>query len=133
MVALLMAGRLSDRLQRRKPFVIRACGLMAIGMALFACFPSWQMVLVATVILGLGFGTYVSSDLALASQLLPEAKQHGKDIGLINTAIFLPMLIAPLLAEVTLGQGHSYPLLFGLIALGTILAAVLMVPIKQVR
>jgi MFS family permease len=133
LVASLIAGRLSDRLQRRKPFVIGASGLMAIGMALFACFPSWQMVLVATVILGLGFGTYLSVDLALASQLLPEAKQHGKDIGLINTAIFLPMLIAPLLAGVALGQGHSYPLLFGLIVLGTILAAVLIVPIKQVR
>ena len=132
LVASLIMGRLSDRLQRRKPFVIGASGLMAIGMALFACFPSWQMVLVATVILGLGFGTYLSVDLALASQLLPEAKQHGKDIGLINTAIFLPMLIAPLLAGVTLGHEHGYTVLFGLIALGTVLAAGLILPIRQV-
>ena len=133
LVASLIMGRLSDRLQRRKPFVIGASGLMTVGMALFACFPSWQMVLVATVILGLGFGTYLSVDLALASQLLPEAKQHGKDIGLINTAIFLPMLIAPLLAGVTLGYEHGYTVLFGLIALGTVLAAGLILPIQQVR
>ena len=91
------------------------------------------MVLAAIAVLGLGFGAYLSSDLALASQLLPEARQYGKDIGLMNTAIFLPMLIAPLLVAITLGHDHGYTLLFGLIALGTVLAAGLILPIRQVR
>jgi MFS family permease len=134
LVASLLCGALSDRLQRRKPFVIGASIILSLGMLLLACFPGWTTVLVAIVILGTGFGAYLSSDLALASQLLPEAKQHGKDIGLINTAIFVPMLLAPLLAGITLGQGYgSYSLLFGIIAVGAILAAVLILPIKQVQ
>jgi hypothetical protein len=52
----------------------------------------------------------------------------------VNTAIFLPMLLAPLLAGATLGQGHgSYSLLFGIIAVGAILAAELILPIKHVQ
>jgi MFS family permease len=129
----LLSGFLSDRLQRCKPFVIGASITTAIGMLLLACFPIWQVVLLSIAVLGVGFGMYLSSDLALASQLLPEAGQYGKDIGLINTAIFLPMLLAPLLAALTLGSGQHYTLLFGLIALGAVLAAIVILPIRQVR
>lgn len=71
--------------------------------------------------------------LALASQLLPTARNRGKDFGLINTAIFLPMLLAPGLAGIALSLFQSYAVLFSVIAVGTILAAALILPIKSVR
>lgn len=133
LAASLVCGKLSDWMQYRKPFVIGSSVLMAAGLLLFAFFPVWKMVLVASVILGLGFGGYLAVDLALASQLLPEAKNRGKDMGLINTAIFLPMLVAPGLAGIALSWLHSYVVLFAVIALGTILAALLILPIQSVR
>lgn len=133
LVASLICGRLSDKLQLRKPFVIGSSVLMAVGMLVLAFFPVWSMVLVGTVILGAGFGGYVSSDLALASQLLPEARDRGKDFGLMNAAIFLPMVVAPLLAAFTLGLFHSYTLLFAIIAVGAVIAALLIRPIRSVR
>ena len=88
---------------------------MTVGLRLLAFFPLWQIVLIGAVILSVGFGGYLAFDLALASQLLPEAKSRGNHIGFMNTAIFLPMLLAPGIAG------------------GTVLAAVLILPITSVR
>jgi MFS family permease len=129
----LVCGKLSDHVQRRKPFVIGASLTMAAGVFLLAFVPIWHIVLVADVVLGLGFGGYLGVDLALASQLLPAARHRGKDFGLINTAIFLPMLLAPAIAGLALSLLHSYAVLFSVIAVGTTLAAGLILPIKSVR
>jgi MFS family permease len=133
LVSSLVCGKLSDLLQRRKLFVIGSSLTMTVGLLLLAIFPVWTIVMIAAGIFGLGFGGFLAVDLALASQLLPTAQDHGKDLGLMNVAIFLPMLVAPLLAGIALSQFHSYPILFVSIAVGTVLAAGLTIPIKQVR
>ena len=133
LVASLFGGILSDKMQRRKLFVIVASIIMTVGLLLYAFFPTWAMVIVATVVLGLGMGVFLAVDLALASQVLPKAADRGKDMGIINTAIFLPMILSPLVAGVTLSALHSYLALFSLLAVGTLFSAVLIVPIKSVR
>jgi MFS family permease len=133
LVSSLVCGKLSDILQRRKVFVIASSLVMTVGLLLIAFFPVWNMILVAAVILGIGFGGYLSVDLALASQLLPVERDHGKDIGLMNSAIFVPMLIAPFIAGVAVSGLHSYLIFFVVIAVGTILAAILIRPIKSVQ
>lgn len=57
----------------------------------------------------------------------------GNRIGIINTTIFLPILLSPALAGITLGVWHSYLALFSLLAVATLLAAVCILPIKSVR
>ena len=133
LVASLVGGMLSDKLQRRRLFVIVASLIMTVGLLLYAFFPTWTMVIVATVVLGLGMGVFLSVDLALASQVLPRAEDRGKDMGIINTAIFLPMILSPIIAGVTLSALHSYVVLFSLLAVGTLLSAILVLPIKSVR
>ena len=133
LVASLFGGILSDKMQRRKLFVIVASIIMTVGLLLYAFFPTWAMVIVATVVLGLGMGVFLSVDLALASQVLPRAEDRGKDMGIINTAIFLPMILSPIIAGVTLSALHSYVVLFSLLAVGTLLSAILVLPIKSVR
>ncbi len=123
-VASLVGGMISDKLQRRKLFVIVASVIMTVGLLLYAFFPSW---------VGVGFGVFLAVDLALATQVLPAATDRGKDIGIINAAIFVPMILSPLIAGITLGALHSYLPLFALLAVGTLIAAVLIVPIKSVR
>ncbi len=132
-VSSLVCGKLSDRFQRRKVFVIGSSLVMTVGLLLFAFFPVWNMILVATAILGIGFGGYLSVDLALASQLLPVERDHGKDIGLMNSAIFLPMLIAPIIAGIAVSTLHSYLIFFVVLAIATTLAAALIRPIKSVK
>jgi MFS family permease len=126
-VALLAAGSvlgaLSDRTGRRKPFVIGSAVAMAVAAAMLAASPTWGMALAAAPLLGAGFGTYWSAGPALLTQVLPAAVHRGKDVGLINIAYNLPLVVAPLAAGVVLGLMNSYQALFALAAIVTILAA----------
>ena len=50
--------------------------------------------------------------------MLPAAVDRGKDVGLINMAYNLPLVVAPLAAGVVLGLMNSYPALFALAGRG---------------
>jgi MFS family permease len=132
-IASMVGGIISDRLQRRKLFVIVASVIMMIGLLIYAFFPTWSMVLVGTMFLGGGFGIYIAVDFALASQVLPAAEDRGKDIGIVNAAIFVPMILSPILGGITLGMLHGFVVLYVLLAVGALVASVLIVPIKSVR
>jgi MFS family permease len=119
----LVLGTLSDRLERRKPFVIGSAAVMATAAAILAASPTWTFALVAAPLLGAGFGTYWAAAPALLTQLLPAAADRGKDVGLINIGYNLPLVVAPLIAGVVLGLMDSYPALFALAGVVTIMAA----------
>ncbi len=106
---------------------------MAGGLLLYAFFPIWSMLLVGSTLVGIGFGTYLAVDFALASQVLPTAADRGKDIGIVQATIYIPTILSPVVAGIALGLFHSYPVLYTLLAAGTLIAAVLIVPIKSVR
>jgi len=106
---------------------------MALGLLLYAFFPTWSMVLVGTAVMGCGFGIYVAVDLALASQVLPKAADRGKDIGIFNAAVFVPMILSPVVAGLALGLLHSFLALFVGLAVAALIASVLIAPIRSVR
>jgi MFS family permease len=131
LVTLLFAGLLSLKLQRYKGFVmVSSLIMMAGGLVVYACFPVWSMVMIATVILGISMGLLLSVDLALACQLVPTATDRGKDSGLINMAIFLSMILSPIIGAITLGTIHRYLILFSSLAMAPVIAAVLIFLLK---
>ena len=69
-IASLVGGIVSDKLLRRKLFVIVASMITTGGLLLYAFFPIWSMLLVGSALVGVGVGTYVAVDFALASQVL---------------------------------------------------------------
>jgi MFS family permease len=133
MVATLISGRLSDRFQRRKIFVVIASVIVALGLLILGFFPSWTMILVACSVVGSGFGISTSVSLALIIQVLPSAHNRAKDLGVLNIANTLPQSLAPLVAALFITQFHSYPALFIASALITLLSGILIQRIKSVR
>jgi MFS family permease len=135
-VALLIAGAacgtLSDRSGRRKPFIMGSATVMALAAAILAASPTWHMALVAAPLLGAGYGTYWAAAPALLTQVLPAAADRAKDLGLINIAYSLPLVVAPLVAGVVLGLMNSYPALFALAGLVTIIAAATVSRVRSV-
>lgn len=127
------SGWLSDRLQRRKPFVIVASLMMAIAMGLLALVPAWTTVLIVGALFGSGFGIFASSDVALATQVLPSQSDRGKDMGLILAAGALPALLFPVLSFVAFGLLNGYPALFGIAAVACACGALFMYGIRSVR
>jgi MFS family permease len=132
-VSAFLGGFFSDRFKRRKPFVIAASTFMALGLFVFALFPSWTAAIIAEAILGLGFGAYGSVDQALATQVLPSERDRAKDMGMINIANILPQTLGSALAIPILSLTHSYSLLFALTGLITLAGSWVVVGIKSVR
>ena len=93
-----VAGRRSDRSgRRRRPIVIGGC-LMATATVLVAARPMWPALLVAAVVLGIGFGIYLSIDQALVTQVLPSAADRARSLGVITVASSAGQAAAPALA-----------------------------------
>ncbi|MBD8736674.1 MFS transporter [Sphingomonas sp. CFBP 13706] len=133
------SGVLSDRLGRRKPLVFIASLIMALAVAmpLFAPTPGGMMAY--AVLIGLGYGAFMSVDLALMTQVLPKAREGeedatGKDLGILTTAINVPQILSPVMAAMLLSlTGNSYPTLFIVSGLFVIAGSFLVLPIRSVR
>jgi MFS family permease len=133
MVTAVIAGPWSDRLGRRKPFVIGSSVLIALAGLTMAFFPVWTGALVGAAILGVGFGAYQAVDFALLTQVLPQAADRGKDMGVINVAASLPQVFATGLAFLAVTYFGGYFTLFITAAVMGLLGAVFVVKIKGVR
>lgn len=92
-----LAGRWSDRIGRRKPFLIGFAALAALGLAGLAAAPDWNMAAAAFTLYALGSATFLSLHSGFAMQLLPDSRHRGRDLGLINLTNTLPALVGPLI------------------------------------
>ncbi|HEY7598028.1 MAG TPA: MFS transporter [Actinophytocola sp.] len=127
-----IGGVWSDRARRRRVFVMWAGIVMSVAALVLALFPTWPGALVAAAVLGLGFGVYTSVDFALMTEVLPNATDRGKDLGVINVANALPQVLAPVLAAPVVTYLGGYPVLYGLAAVVGIAGAVLVYRIRSV-
>jgi MFS family permease len=129
-----LAGRLSDRLGRRKVFVVIAAAVYAVAMVLIAAADGPSEYLIGMAVGGLGFGAYMAVDLALVVDVLPDSGSAAKDLGVLNIAGALPFALAPAAAPAILALGDgSYAVLFtvaGVCALG---GAAAILPVRRVR
>ncbi len=133
LIASVTSGMLSDRLQRRKVFIMGASLVIALSFLILAFFHTWLAVELAAAVLGVGFGAYLGVDIALITQLLPSANARGKDLGVINIANALPQVVGVTIAAFVVNTFHSYTVLFVVAAILAVLGAVLIQQIKSVR
>jgi MFS family permease len=127
-----VAGRHSDRTGRRRIFVIWAGIVMAAAALLLAAYPTWQMAIVAAAVLGAGYGVYVAVDAALITQVLPEATDRAKDLGVINIANSAPQVLGPALSAPIVTYLGGYPVLYVVTAVVTLLGSVFVLKIRSV-
>jgi MFS family permease len=146
-VVSLTLGPLSDRLRRRRVFVLIAAVVAAAGLAVVAFAPpdssSVPLFLVAMALIGLGQGTYFAIDLALVADVLPNKDQDAaKDLGVLGMANLIPQSIAPAFAPVFLavpllsltgGAGQNYTALFLAGVLFAVVAGLTILRVRGVR
>src|SRR4051794_4506625 len=129
-----VAGRLSDRLGRRKVFVVVAALVYGAALFVIALAGSFGGYLLGMAIGGVGFAMYMAVDLALVVDVLPDSGTSAKDLGVLNIAGALPFAVAPSLAPALLAIGNgSYTFLFTVAGLCAPLGAAAVVPIRSVR
>jgi MFS family permease len=140
-------GHWSDRIGKRKVFVIWSGMCAAVAALILAVPQTWPSAVVAAVVLGCSYGIYTAVDFALITQVLPDAVDRAKDLGVINIANALPQVFAPALAGLLLtvvealggsvatrGDAWSlgYGLLYGVSAVASVLGSVLVTRIRSV-
>lgn len=133
------SGLLSDKLGRRKPLVFLASLIMALAVLTPLLVPTPEGMMGYAVLIGLGYGAFMSVDLALMTQVLPKAREGeedatGKDLGILTTAVNVPQIISPVMAAAILTlTGNNYPLLFVVSGLFVVIGSFLVLPIRSVR
>lgn len=131
-----LAGWLSDRVQRRKPFVIAAAVIAAIGLVLVGVAQTVTQFLVGSAIAGIGISVYYAVDLALVVAVLPDPENGAKDMGIFQIANTLPQSLAPVIAPAFLAigatQGGNYPAVFIAASVFALLGAAAIAPIRKV-
>ncbi len=105
--------------------------LMGTAALLLTFVETWTAAMVAAVLFGAGFGAYLAVDQALITQVLPQAKDRAKDLGIINIAIVGPAALAGAIAALLVEVG-GYPALFGATAFVAAIGSVLVWKIKSV-
>ncbi|MFJ2620303.1 MFS transporter [Glutamicibacter sp. NPDC087344] len=132
-------GKLSDKAGRRKPFVLGAALVFAIGLGLVAMATTYPMFLLAVAVIGLGQGVYFAVDYALIMEVLPDQDNPAKDLGIMNLASSLPSSLVPAVAPALLLIGASatnpqnFTALFLAGAACAVVGALVVLPIKGVK
>ncbi|MFE3959983.1 MFS transporter [Nocardia sp. NPDC059091] len=130
LLALGIAGPLSDRIGRRKPIVLAGGIIIAASALLPIWAPTVGGLIGSTVVLTIGFGTFLAVDQALVTQVLPDADSAAKDLGIINIASTLPSTFAPMVAAAIVTASHGYGTLYPVVAFVAGLGALAILPVK---
>lgn len=130
--SLFVAGALSDRWRRMKPFVIGAPAVLAIGLVPLLVAPSVPTVLVFFGVVGVTLGAYLTVDQALMVAVLPSTETAARDLGLLSIGSTLPGVVAPILGGV-LASSVGYTAIFVVALVLAIGGATCITGIKSVR
>ncbi|MHA7268351.1 MFS transporter [Arthrobacter sp. HLT1-20] len=132
LLSTLAAGRLSDVLGRRKPFVLVSGLLVAVALFIPLLLPNLTGMLLLAGLAGFGFGCFQAVDAALISEVLPSDASFAKDLGVVNMAVTLPQILAPAFAGFIV-LAFGYALLFPIGAVIGVLGALAVLPVKSVK
>ncbi|MFI7153474.1 MFS transporter [Nonomuraea sp. NPDC050022] len=132
-------GFLSDKVKRRKPFVVLSGAVMAVGMLTMAFSTAVPVLIAGSLIVSLGLGGFAAVDQALLLDVLPERETDaGRYMGIVGFAASIPQAVAPLIAPLFLAigvaaGGKNYTLLFIVAAACVLLGGIVVLRVRSVR
>lgn len=135
----LVGGFLSDKLQRRRLFVIIAA-LLFVGGALTEAF-AWSLpqLITGAILMQMAIAVFATVDQAIVYAILPDRSEAGRYIAVVSFAQKIPAAVAPLLASVVItigavGAEKNYTLLYiAGAALALVGGLVILLKVKAVR
>lgn len=133
-VGIVAGGWLSDRLGRRKIFLVTASGTLAAALALPFISSTLGAVAAFAVVQGIASGLFISCGTALVIDVLPDRSGGAaKDLGIYNVATNIPQTLAPALGGLAIHAFGGYRPLFAIAVVSAVASAVLVTRIKTVR
>lgn len=134
LLAMVVSGHWSDKIRRRKPFVIAASVIMAASFVVPFVWPSVPAMFIQSIVVAFGFGMFLVIDQALFIEVLPDRAAAGRDLGLSALGTNLGQAIAPAIAGVVVAvSAGSYRSLWPVACVIVLVSAVAILPIRRVR
>ncbi len=133
LIMMLIAGRLSDMVGRRKPFVIGSSAFIAAILLIPLLVPTLPAFYVFYILLAASYGMYMAVDVALFIDVLPDKEAAGRDLGVANVASNIGQMLAPVAAGqiVALTAGYSALFIMSIVAVAVSAAAI--IPVRKVK
>lgn len=133
-ISSVVCGYLSDKFQARKPFVFISSIIMAVSYVFPLFMRTETSMLIMAGVLGIGYGCYMSIDMALMTQVLPDNGENaGKDMGVLTIATNLPQMLVQPLVAVLISIFASYGSVFITAIILVLASSFLILPIKKVK
>lgn len=132
-VAVFVAGKLSDRLGKRRPFVIVASALMAASMLIPIVSPTLAGLFAQAIVGGIAFGIYLPVDQALFIDVLPDQKAAGRDLGVASLGSNLGQALGPIVAGAVVAITGGYVGIWIAAGVLVLFGAVALFPLKGVK
>ncbi|SDG70424.1 Na+/melibiose symporter [Lentzea fradiae] len=135
----LSGGFLSDKVRKRRVFVLAGGIIFAVGAVVMASASVLPVLFVGSLTTSVGLGMFSAVDQALVLDVLPERESEaGRFMGIIGFATSIPQSVAPLVAPAFLAIGatateKNYTLLFLVAAACTVLGGLVVLRVKSVR
>ncbi|NOV96994.1 MFS transporter [Isoptericola halotolerans] len=119
-----VAGRWSDAVGSRRPFLVAGCLLLCVAALLPALSTDTGAVVAYAALAGIATGTFFTVQLADLVDRMPSLRDAGHDLGLLGAATTLPQAFAPLLGYAVFRLTGGYGGLFATVAVLAAAAAV---------
>ena len=132
LIAIVPAGRISDRTGRRKPLILGASIMIGVSVIVPLISPTVLGLAISLGIAGLALGAYISVDQALMTLVLPTTSSSGKDLGLLSIAQSGGQVLAPAVASIVIGLA-GYPGLYIFAGVMAVLGGLAILPMRSVR
>ena len=139
-VGALGGGWLSDKLRRRRLFVLLASLIFAAGVIMEALATDITMLFAGSLVASVGIGAFAAVDQALLLDVLPERDTDaGRFMGIAGFATAIPQAIAPFLAPLILVIGataageKNYTLLYWIAGAITVVGGFVVMRIRSVH
>jgi len=135
----LVGGFLSDKLQRRRLFVMIAALLFVVGAVAEATAWSLPQIIIGAVLMQLAIAVFATVDQAIVYAIIPERDQAGRYMAVIQFAQKIPSAVAPLIAGVVItigavGDVKNYTLLYLTGAVFALIGGlIILLKVKSVR
>lgn len=133
LLMMLVAGRWSDKVGRREPFVIGSSIVIAALMALPLLFPSLPIFYVFYIGMAAAYGMYMAVDTALFIDVLPDPEAAGRDLGVANVATNIGQMLAPVVAGQVVAITAGYDALFIMSVVSVVIAALAIIPVRKIK
>ena len=133
-------GFLSDKLRRRRLFVLGGALIFALGVIVMAFASTTPVLYAGSLITSVGIGMFAAVDQALIIDVLPERETSaGRYMSIIGFAVSIPQAAAPFIAPLFLAIGmaaggeKNYTLLYVVAAAVTVLGGIVAMRVRSVR